>query len=418
MISNDQQMDLAVIGGGIVGLAAARELLARHPEAAVAVLEKEPAVAAHQTGHNSGVIHSGIYYRPGSIKARTCVVGARLMVDFCRSHDIPIAMCGKLIVATDESELPALNALHQRGMANGVPGLRVLGAEQLREIEPHARGIQALHVAGTGIVDYAAVARAFARQIEEAGGRIHTSTRVIRLIRRHGAWILETTKGAFSAKFLVTCGGLHSDRLAAMTGSPSALRIAPFRGEYYEVIPERRFLVKGMIYPVPNPALPFLGVHFTRSITGGVHAGPNAVLALKREGYRKTDIDLGDTLDLLLFPGFWRMARRYWGVGFAETYRSFSQAAFTRALARLVPDIRSRDLIPGGSGVRAQALDAQGTLLDDFDMATAEAAIHVRNVPSPAATASLAIGRTIADMADSAFGWHHPIPEHSSCGSS
>ena len=417
MTVNDRQMEVAVIGGGIVGLATARELLARHPELVLAVLEKEPAVAAHQTGHNSGVIHSGIYYRPGSIKARTCVTGARLMEDFCRSHDIPIAVCGKLIVATDESELPALTMLHQRGMANGVPGLRLLGPEQLREIEPHARGIQALHVPGTGIVDYAAVAQALARRLEAAGGRIHASSRVLRLIRRNGAWIIETTKGAFHAKFLITCGGLHSDRLAAMAGSPSTMRIVPFRGEYYEIIPERRFLVKGMIYPVPNPALPFLGVHFTRSITGGVHAGPNAVLALKREGYRKTDVDLGDTLDLLRFPGFWRMARRYWGVGFAETYRSFSRGAFTRALARLVPDIRSQDLVPGESGVRTQALDARGALLDDFDIAAAEAAIHVRNVPSPAATASLAIGRTIADMADSAFGWHRAIPEHASCGS-
>lgn len=395
--------DLAVVGGGIVGLATAMECLARWPQLRLIVLEKEARLATHQTTRNSGVIHSGLYYRPGSLKARTCVIGAKLMVEFCRAHDIPFELCGKLVVATAPSEIPALKALHERGVANGVQGLSMVGPERLRELEPHARGVQALHVRSTGIVDYTAVALAFAKIIASRGGTIRTLAQVRRLLRRDSAWVLETTAGEVRVKWLVTCGGLHADRLARMAGAPPDVRIAPFRGEYFELVPERRDLVKAMIYPVPDPGLPFLGVHFTRSITGSVHAGPNAVLALKREGYRKTSFNLPDTLELLGFPGFWRMAGTYWKVGAAELFRSIYKPAFVTSLQRLVPEVRAADLVPGKSGVRAQALDARGSLLDDFDIVSTRDALAVRNVPSPAATASIAIGQAIAERASSMF---------------
>ncbi|MBI2495530.1 MAG: L-2-hydroxyglutarate oxidase [Candidatus Omnitrophica bacterium] len=395
--------DVAVIGGGIVGLATAMEWLTRVPGSRLVVVEKETHLGAHQTGHNSGVIHSGIYYRPGSVKARTCVEGARLLVEFCRAHRSPYLLCGKLVVATEPSELPALETLYQRGCANGVPGLRLLSPEEFREIEPHARGIKALHVPQAGVVDYGEVARAFAEVIRQRGGEIRTSARVQHLERRNGVWVLETAAGDLQATFLVTCGGLQADRVAVMAGASSDVRIVPFRGEYYEVVPERRCLVKGMIYPVPDPALPFLGVHFTRTVDGRVHAGPNAVLALKREGYRKSDVSVTDTWDLVSYSGFWKMAGRYWVTGLGELYRSWSKRAFVRALQRLVPEVRPTDLSPGGSGVRAQAVDPRGALLDDFSIVQGDHAIYVRNVPSPAATASIAIGRRIADMAASAF---------------
>lgn len=395
--------DLAIIGGGIVGLATAMEWLARFPGSRLVVLEKEPTLGAHQTGHNSGVIHSGIYYRPGSLKAKTCVEGARLLVEFCRAHQIPYTLCGKLVVATDASELPALETLYQRGRANGVPGLTLVGQDALQEIEPHARGIRALHVPQAGIVDYGAVVRAFADVIRARGGAIQTSTRVERLHRRSGVWILETNTGDVQAKFLMTCGGLQADRVAVMAGAPSDVRIVPFRGEYYEVVPERRFLVKGMIYPVPNPVLPFLGVHFTRTVDGRVHAGPNAVLAFKREGYRKRDVSVSDIWDMVSYTGFWKMAARHWLTGLGECYRSWSKRAFVSVLQRLVPEVRPCDLSDGGSGVRAQVVDPRGTLLDDFSIVQGAQAIYVRNVPSPAATASLRIGQLITDMAASAF---------------
>ena len=395
--------DVTVVGGGIVGLATAMVWEQRFPGAKLIVLEKEPAVGAHQTGHNSGVIHSGLYYRPGSLKAQTCVTGARLMAEFCQANRIPYRLCGKLVVATEASELAALEQLYQRGLANGVPGLGMIGPERLRELEPHARGLKAIHVPSAGIVDYAAVARAFARIIGAQGGEIRTSSRVLRLMRREGSWLAETTTGEVRSRALITCGGLHADRLAAMAGGRRELRIVPFRGEYYALLPERCFLVQGMLYPVPNPALPFLGVHFTRTITGGVHAGPNAVLALAREGYRKADINLRDLLDLATHPGFWRMARTYWRVGLEESYRSWSKRAFVRTLQRLVPEIRPADMGAGGSGVRAQAVDSAGALVDDFNIVQSEHAIHVRNVPSPAATASIRLGQHIADLAASSF---------------
>jgi len=400
---NPAGYDVAVIGGGIVGLSTAMELLGRAPALRLILLEKEPDVAMHQTSHNSGVIHSGVYYRPGSLKARLCVAGAKLMAEFCQAHQIPHRICGKVIVATQASELPALAALYQRGLANGVGALSVVGPERLQELEPHARGLKALHVGSAGVVDYAAVARVMADVIRERGGDIRTGARVLRLARRQGDWVVEATSGELCSRLLITCGGLQADRLAAMAGAPADMAIVPFRGEYYEIIPERRFLVRSMVYPVPDPAMPFLGAHFTRSITGGLHAGPNAVLALKREGYRRRDVSLADTASLLRFAGFWRMAQAHWSTGLAELHRSFSKAAFVHALQRLVPEIRSEDLLPGGAGVRAQAVDARGRLVDDFNIVQGEGVIHIRNVPSPAATASISIARAIADMAASSF---------------
>ena len=391
--------DLAIVGGGIIGLATAMEWVTRFPGSKVVVLEKEPVVAAHQTGHNSGVIHSGLYYRPGSLKAKTCVAGAKLMVEFCQAHRIPYEMCGKLVVATEASEVPALERLYQRGLANGVSGLSLIGRDEMREVEPHARGVRALHVESAGIVDYAAVARAFADLIRRGGGEIRTSVRVTRLLRRERCWLLATTAGEIRAAQLITCGGLHADRMAAMAGHASGLRIVPFRGDYYELAEERRFLVKGMIYPVPDPSLPFLGVHVTRTINGSVHVGPNAVLALKREGYRKRDINPSDLLALVSHSGFWKMARKHWAVGMSELHRSLSKRAFVRAVQRLVPEVTLADLVPGGSGVRAQAVGDDGALVDDFDIVQHEQAVHVRNVPSPAATASIRLGQVITDMA-------------------
>ena len=395
--------DVAIIGGGLIGLAIAKALSEQHPACTLTILEKEPQVGAHQSRRKSGVIHSGLYYRPGSVKAKTCVAGAVLMKRFCREQAIRYEECGKLIVATHETERPRLQALHERGLANGVAGMALIGPERLRELEPYARGMQALHVPGTAIVDYAEVTRAIAGLLQRRGAQIRTSTRVTQLRRHSGAWDIETTAGPLRAAYVITCGGLHADRLVRMAHGPMDVRIAPFRGEYFEVVPARRSLVRSMVYPVPDPALPFLGVHFTRTIAGHVHAGPNAVLALKREGYRKLDVSWRDTAELLGFPGFWRMARRYWTVGLAEWHRSLSTGAFVRALQRLVPEVRAQDLVPAASGVRAQALGRDGSLLDDFDIQQGEGAIYVRNVPSPAATASLAIGQSVAGMAGASW---------------
>ena len=389
--------DVAVVGGGIMGLATARELLTRSPELAVVVLEKEPAVASHQTTHNSGVIHSGLYYAPGSLKARTCVEGARLMVEFCREQGISHEICGKVVVATESSELPILEQLYQRGLANGVPGVSLIGPERLRELEPHARGLKALHVPSAGIVDYSAVAKTLADLIAQRGGVIRTATRVEGMARRDQEWVLHTTAGEVRAAYLITCGGLHEDRLVAMASHRRDLRILPFRGDYYALVPERRGLVRTMIYPVPNPLFPFLGVHFTRAIDGMVHVGPNAVLACKREGYGKADVSLPDILAMLGSPGFWRMAWKYWPVGLNELQRSWSRSAFAQAAQRLVPDLQPEDLVPAGSGVRAQAVDRRGNLVNDFDLLQEPGAMHVRNVPSPAATASLRMAQLIAD---------------------
>jgi L-2-hydroxyglutarate oxidase LhgO len=396
--------DVVVIGGGIVGLATALNLGQRLPRLRLAVLEKEAQLAAHQTGNNSGVIHSGLYYKPGSLKARTCVEGARRMVAFCRQYDIPHEICGKLVVATREQELPALAELLNRARQNGVPGVVELGPEQFRDVEPHAAGIRALHLPGTGIVNYACVARKLGELIAHAGGAICTGTRVTGLkTQAGGEVVVSTSQGEVCSKFVVNCAGLHCDRVARLAGAHLDARIVPFRGEYYLVEPSRRHLVRGLIYPVPDPRFPFLGVHFTRNVNGDVEAGPNAVLALQREGYRWDQVNLRDTLETLTFPGFWRMARKYWRTGIGEMYRSLSKAAFVRALQRLLPDIRAEDLIPGGAGVRAQAVLANGAMVDDFRIVRQERAIHVLNAPSPAATASLSIGEQIAVWVEEAM---------------
>ena len=390
--------DFVIVGGGVVGLATALELTKRTPGVRVCVLEKEAEVGAHQTGNNSGVIHSGLYYKPGSLKAKTCVEGARRMVEFCREHQIPHDLCGKVVVATCEAELPALAELLQRGQANSVPGIVEIGPERLKEIEPHATGIKALHVPGTGIVDFPAVARKYAELLRQRGSEVRTGTRFESARLETGSVIALTSRGEVRGKFLVNCAGLHSDRVARRSGAAPTARIVPFRGEYYKLKPTAQHLVRTLIYPVPDPRFPFLGVHFTRLIEGGVEAGPNAVLSLKREGYSKFAFSLRDAVEIATYPGFWRMASRYWYTGCGEVYRSFSKGAFVRALQKLVPEIRGEHLETGGAGVRAQALLPEGKMVDDFQIVRGERAIHVLNAPSPAATASLCIGAQIADL--------------------
>ena len=398
------QPTVVIIGGGIVGLSTAKALAEGMPPARPVVLEKEATLAAHQTGHNSGVIHSGIYYKPGSLKARFTVQGAREMVEFAQTHGIAYEVCGKVVVATQPDELPRLEELYRRGSANGAPGLERIGPERLREIEPHAAGLQALHVASTGIIDYVAVARTYADIVRRHGGEIRTGARVLDIRRDGDAWVVETSAGVERTRYLVNCAGLHSDVMARLAGTTPPVRIIPFRGEYYELVKSRESLVRALIYPVPDPAFPFLGVHFTRMVHGGVEAGPNAVLSFKREGYRKTDFDPREAWDTLSYAGFWRLARKYWRTGAGEFYRSFSKAAFVRALQRLLPDLRADDLHPSGAGVRAQAIDPFGALVDDFSIQAIGGVIHVLNAPSPAATASLPIGRAIADEARRHFG--------------
>jgi L-2-hydroxyglutarate oxidase LhgO len=395
--------DIAVIGAGIVGLATALSLADR-PGLRLAVLEKEAEPARHQTGRNSGVIHSGIYYRPGSDKARLCVEGARLMHEFCDRHGVPVLRCGKVIVATDERELPRLDALFERGLANNVPRIEKIGPERLREIEPHAAGIRAIYSPATSSVDFARVARVMAQQLAARGIDVLTSARVTAIRRGGDGFHLETPRGDVRTRYLVNCAGLHADRVARLAGVTPDVRLLPFRGEYYTLRPERRDLVRGLIYPVPDPRFPFLGVHLTRTVHGAVEAGPNAVLALAREGYSKKEVSLGDLAETLTYGGFWRMARRYWRTGAYEVWRSLHKGTFVRALRRLVPDLRDGDVERGGAGVRAQAIDAAGLLVDDFRIVEAPGAIHVINAPSPAATASLAIGRRIAHAAATAFG--------------
>jgi len=364
----------------------------------ILVVEKESHVAAHQTGHNSGVIHSGLYYKTGSLKARNCVAGAASMKRFCGEHGVRFEECGKLVVAISPEEVPRLEQLHQRGIANGVPGLRLLDRQEFREIEPHCSGLRALQVPTTGIVDYTAVAQKYAELIAQAGGEIVLDAKVIGLREEGQANIVETQAGDFRAQYVINCAGLYSDVVARMAGVNTELEIVPFRGEYYEVKPERRSLVKALIYPVPDPRFPFLGVHFTRRVNGSVEAGPNALLALRREGYTGAGVDFGEAVETLRFPGFWKMARKYWRMGLAEQYRSWVKAAFVQSLQKMVPELQEADLAPGGSGVRAQAVDRNGNLLDDFHFVRSRRMIHVCNVPSPAATASLEIGREIVDL--------------------
>jgi L-2-hydroxyglutarate oxidase len=401
----DSRHDVVIVGGGIVGLAVALEITRRFPRLRLLLLEKEDRVGQHQSGHNSGVIHSGIYYKPRSLKARLCVEGARAMVEFCRANGIPHQVCGKVIVATHEGEFPRLEELRRRGEANGLTGVQAIGREQLREIEPHASGLRALVVPSTGITDYAAVCSKYAELIRGQGGTILTSTAVTGLRQFPGEVVVETSGPAFSTTHLINCAGLFSDRISRMAGAKPDVIIVPFRGEYYDLVPQRSSLVRALIYPVPDPQFPFLGVHFTRRVSGSVDAGPNAVLAFRREGYRRTDINLRDLSSSLAFPGFWRMAAKQWRSGLDEFHRSFSKPAFVRALQRLLPEVREQDLVPGGSGVRAQALRRDGALVDDFQFVPSGKMLHVLNVPSPAATASIPIGRVIGDMAAQNFGW-------------
>jgi L-2-hydroxyglutarate oxidase len=399
----DQSFDIVVIGGGIVGLSTAMHATRLFPKLRLLLVEKEDSVARHQSGHNSGVIHSGVYYKPGSLKAKLCVEGAAAMVEFCRLHDLPYEICGKVIVATDEAEIPRLNVLFERGQANGLSGLRMLQQQEVREIEPHCSAVLGLLVPSTGITDYAAVAQKYAEIVAAQGGTVSTGTEVRKVVRGDQEMIVETTRGAFGARGVINCAGLQSDRVSRMAGQEPEVMIVPFRGEYYDLIPEREHLVRTLIYPVPDPKFPFLGVHFTRRIQGGVDAGPNAVLALKREGYKRTDFSLHDFAGTLTYPGFWRMAKKYWRDGASEYYRSVSKGAFVKALQRLVPEIVSSDLVADGSGVRAQAVRPDGSLVDDFQFVLSNKMLHVWNVPSPAATASLPIGKYIVEMARNGF---------------
>lgn len=397
-------LDVAIIGAGIVGLATARELLIRRPGLRVAVLEKEPGIGRHQTGHNSGVIHAGVYYAPGSLKARLCVAGKEKLLRFCDEQGIPYNLCGKVIVATEPEELPRLENLYERGVANGVPGLEMIGPERLREIEPHVAGIKALYSPETGIVDFGRVARAYAQDMVDRGGLLLTGHEVTGIAERGGVRRLTTSGGEIEARTVIACAGVYADRVARMSGAPEAPKIVPFRGDYYVLRPERASLVRGLIYPVPDPRFPFLGVHFTpRMEDGAVWLGPNAVLAFSREGYRLTDVNLRDLAETLAYPGFRTLARRYWRTGGAEMYRDVSKRAFLAALQRYIPELTADDLLPGPSGVRAQALAPDGTLVDDFVVDQAGTTLHVRNAPSPAATSSLAIAELIADRAEAAM---------------
>jgi L-2-hydroxyglutarate oxidase len=392
--------DVAIIGGGVVGLAVALEITKRFPRLRLLLLEKENRVGQHQSGHNSGVIHSGIYYKPGSLKAKLCVEGAQRMVEFCRAHDLPYKICGKVIVATGQQELPRLEELRRRAVSNRLTGVRLIGPDELCEIEPHASGVQALFVPSTAVTDYLVVCEKYAQLVSAQGGTIQTSAAVISLKRSGHEVVVETAGDAFSSAFVINCAGLFSDHISRMAGDQTGTIIVPFRGEYYDLIPERSSLVRALIYPVPDPQFPFLGVHFTRRVGGSVDAGPNAVLAFRREGYRRNDFSLRDLASSLAFPGFWRMAAKHWRSGLDEFHRSFSKPAFVRALQQLLPEVCEQDLVPGGSGVRAQALRRDGTLVDDFQFVPSDRMLHVLNVPSPAATASLVIGRTIVQAAE------------------
>lgn len=389
---------VVIVGGGIVGLATAYRLGQRFPGAEITLLEKEDGVGQHQTGHNSGVLHCGLYYRPGSVKARLAVTGLGQMVAFCQENGIAHEICGKLVVAADETEVERLRALQERGGANGLEGLRWLDADAMREIEPHVGGVAALRVPQEGIVDYPQVCDTLVAKLNAAGAAVITGARVDRIRQSGGGWVCETAAGEYQSDFLINCAGLHCDRVAELAGERRDMRIVPFRGEYYKIRPERQSLVRHLIYPVPDPQFPFLGVHFTRLIHGGIEAGPNAVLAFAREGYRKSDFNPADLYDALTYGGFWRFMRRYPSMCWYELRRSFSRELFCESLRRLVPEIEPDDLETGGSGVRAQAISPEGELVQDFRLIARANALHVLNAPSPAATASLAIGGEIVSM--------------------
>lgn len=390
-------IDVTVIGGGIVGLATALQIKQQRPALSVMVLEKENQVAAHQTGHNSGVIHSGLYYKPGSLKATNCIEGYRMLLDFCDRENVPYDLCGKIVVATRQEEVGQLNTLFQRGQQNGLGGLRRISLAEMREIEPHVTGVEGIFVPQTGIIDYTQVCEAYARKFRELGGELHLSERVEQLTPGTSLSVVVTNKSRYETKLLVNCAGLYSDKIAQLTQrEPIGLQIVPFRGEYFKIKPEKQYLVKNLIYPVPDPNFPFLGVHFTRMIHGGVEAGPNAVLAFQREGYKKSDVNLREFYETLAWPGFQKVAMKYWQMGLGEMYRSFSKSAFTKALQELIPEIQEDDLVEGGAGVRAQACDRTGGLLDDFSIIETDRAVNVCNAPSPAATSSLSIGKMVS----------------------
>lgn len=400
---SEKPYDIAIIGGGIVGLATAMALTLRG-QSRLVVVEAEQKLAAHQTGHNSGVIHSGLYYKPGSRKALNCSLGREAMYKFCAEHGIACERCGKIVVATKPAEVERLDELHRRGMANGLLGLRRLNADELKEFEPHVAGLAGLHVPQTGIVDFVSAARKFADIAAAAGAEIRKQCSFVGITRSEGELILETTGGEIACRHLINCGGLQADRVARKCGFRPGLKILPFRGEYYELIESKWQLVRNLIYPVPDPRFPFLGVHFTRMALGGIEAGPNAVLALGRHGYRKFKFTFRDAFETLTYGGFWRLALRYWRTGLMEMYRSFSKRAFVRALQGLVPELRSEDIRRAGAGVRAQAVTPDGRLVDDFFIERDERMIHVLNAPSPAATSSISIGQSIAEMAQDQFG--------------
>ena len=394
------QNDVIVVGGGIVGLATALTILKKHPGLRVSVIEKEDRLAKHQTGNNSGVIHSGLYYKPGSLKARNCIHGYKLLLDFCQQQEIPYDLCGKIVVATDEKELPLLQNLFQRGQQNGLEGLIMLDAQGLREYEPHVHGIGGFFVPQTGIVDYRVVAEKYGKLIQNLGGQIRLGEKVENVVSASGGVTVETSKDTYYTRVLINCAGLYSDKVAWLASGVSDVKIIPFRGEYYKLREDREYLVRNLIYPVPDPNFPFLGVHFTRMMRGGVEAGPNAVLAFSREGYKKSDINLSELTETLRWPGFQKVAGKYWKTGLGEMYRSFSKTAFTKALQKLIPDITENDLVEGGAGVRAQACDRTGGLVDDFLIYEDQYVVNVCNAPSPAATSSLSIGESVAAIAE------------------
>ena len=403
-IMSFQNYDIAVIGAGIIGLATAMRLAQEYPRYKIIVLEKDGEVAQHQTGHNSGVIHAGIYYAPGSQKANFCSTGGRLLRQFCDERGIEYEMCGKVIVAINDEEVPRLQDLLERGTANGAEGLEMVGPERLAELEPYAAGVQAIFSPNTGIIDFKKVSQAYAIEFGENGGDLLLNTAVHGIARRDNQMYLETSRGEIAARHIINCAGLQADQVARMMGADPGLRIIPFRGEYFSIKPERQYLVRSLIYPVPDPSLPFLGVHFTKRITGGVEAGPNAVLAFAREGYTKTSFSLSDTLGTFTYPGFWKMSLSHWKSGLDEQHRSLRKSLFLKSLQTLVPSIEMDDLSEPGAGVRAQAVDNNGNLLQDFAISETENAIHVLSAPSPGATSSLTISRYIVDMAVGAFG--------------
>lgn len=388
--------NVIIIGGGIVGLATAYQLLKQRPQTTICLLEKESDLALHQTGNNSGVIHSGVYYKPGSEKARNCKTGYQMLLDFCEQENIAYELCGKVIVAVKENEIPILEGIHDRGVQNGLKGLKYLNEEELKEKEPFVNGIKGIWVPQAGIIDYKDVAKKYAEKIQELGGIIKLSHKVIGVKVKSNEVVVQTNKGDFTSDLMVNCAGLYSDKIAQMTGQGKEFKIIPFRGEYYDLKPEKRHLVKGLIYPVPNPAFPFLGVHFTKMIKGGVEAGPNAVLAFKREGYKNTQFNLKELIESLTYSGFIKIAAKYWKDGTYEMYRSFSKHAFVKAMQTLIPSIKSDDVVKGGAGVRAQACTKDGRLVDDFLILEQERVVNVCNAPSPAATSSLSIGDTIS----------------------